>query len=224
MCHLKGELRMPHPDSEEICGFCVHYETDGCKKDGTYRCDVDNIYRYPTDAVAEDCQRFSYVRWADIAERKSLVDHCPQQKRIKYTTAPSTCYISTAVVSILNLSDSCTEELNVLRKFRFEVLSKNLVYKDLLLNYDFYGPKIVNGLYACQANRRCEIAIDVFQVIRRCVTAIKAGDYQAAVQEYKEMTEALIEEFCAGVSIPDEIRENYDQSIGGHGHLKFQKA
>lgn len=214
---------MPHSDSEEICGFCIHYEPDKCKKDGTCVCDVDHIYRFATDAVAEECSRFSYVRWADIAERKSLVDHCPQKKRMKYSTAPS-CYISTAIVNILNLSDSYTDELNILRNFRSEVLSKDPAYKDLLLDYDFYGPKIVGELYTCEDDRRYEIAIDVFQIIRRCTTAIKEGDYPLAVQEYKDMTKALIEEFCAGISIPKETRENYDQSIGGHGHLKFQKA
>lgn len=123
------------------------------------------------------------------------------------------CYLTTIVCEVLGYSDDC-QILNILRKFREEILKKDIKYHDLLCEYDIVGPVIAQSIRKC-------LNPDIFSrflletYIIPTVECIENGKYELAVNIYKYMVEELKK--LIGISKID-----YDKNIipTGKGYIK----
>lgn len=205
---------------EKLCCFCGYIDYDCRNKEGKLLCEKDKNYRYANDTVAEVCDGFAPIMYSKLDLARQASKDCPVKRGRYSSPVPSTCYITTAIVDVLNMADD-TEEMQVLRSFRKNVLSSDPKYRDILLQYDYYGPRVASMIHT--SDNGIEVAIDVFQIIRECSTLIKDGNYSEAVSKYYNMTRDLIDIFGITPEIPEYIKEKYDQSKGGHGHLHLKQ-
>ena len=127
------------------------------------KCDYvssDTYYRY--------CRDYSY-------------DECPIYK----DEGGSTCYLSTACVVAMDLSDNC-EELNILRKFRDDYMATDMKMKNDICEYYKYAPQIVKSINLLSDYK--EIYKDIYtRLICPCVKYITKGEYQKAYKLYKSI-------------------------------------
>jgi len=102
------------------------------------------------------------------------------------------CYITTACVDSMGLSDDC-DELTTLRNFRDTYLMNKDNGQELIDLYYSNAPQIVASIH-----RRPDkelILKELFGIIKNCVNAIKAGDNEYAFQTYCDMVLKLKEEY-----------------------------
>lgn len=198
------------------CGECRYLDPDDIK-DGKAFCKEKNERRFANDYCAENCDGFFRLGWGDTSRGKAAIaaadeyikEHKPE------------CFITTAIVNILGLSDDC-EELNTLRIFRKEVLQKDTRYRELLLRYDTVGPVLARAL--AHDENSVQVAVDLYNIyIKGCVGYIKRGQIDNAVTLYVEMVERMVAKYMIRAEfVSDTVREMYVQDNGGHGVLKLQ--
>lgn len=107
----------------------------------------------------------------------------------KMINKSSDCFITTVVVHILGYMDTYFV-LDILRKFREQVMQPNPEYHMYLKNYDEIGPKIA----ACIETdpHKVEVAIDIYdKYLLRICTLINNNYYDEAIELYVDMTNAL---------------------------------
>ena len=102
------------------------------------------------------------------------------------------CYITTACVKGMGLSDDC-EELTLLRKFRDTYLLQKENGRPLIDLYYRYSPQIVTAIRRRDDDE--EILKRLYGIIRICVEAIKRQDYEFTYQTYCKMVIELKDEF-----------------------------
>ena len=170
---------------------------------------------------AETCDNFFRVGWGYRSEAMEAI--ADADRYVKEHTNSGPCFITTAIVHILGMDDTC-EELQTLRVFRKNILQKDDKYRDLLLRYDAMGPVLARAL-ACDEDR-VQIAIDLFQIyIKGCVRYLKAGRVDDAIVLYTEMVERMISKYMLRREfIPEVARDSYVQDSGGHGVLHFKQV
>lgn len=202
------------------CGECQYLKTS-IVVDGQCPCVEKDEYRFANDYYAETCDSFFRVGWGYRSEAmKAIAD---ADRYVKEHTNSGPCFITTAIVHILGMGDTC-EELQTLRVFRKNILQKDDKYRDLLLRYDAVGPVLARAL-ACDEDR-VQIAIDLFQIyIKGCVRYLKAGRVDDAIVLYTEMVERMISKYMLRREfIPEVARDSYVQDCGGHGILHFKQV
>jgi hypothetical protein len=98
------------------------------------------------------------------------------------------CYITTACVRSIGLSDNCTE-LSVLRAYRDGVLLRSPAGRAAVAEYYRVAPEIVTAVSASAAagSEWCRI----YGEIRRAVSLVLAGKYDEAFAHYRELTAGL---------------------------------
>ena len=100
------------------------------------------------------------------------------------TKKKSGCFLTTAACQHKGLPDDC-RELQVLRRFRDEVLLSTSEGRALVGHYYRVAPAIVAELSAAAD-------LDyVWSTVQKCVAEIEARDFYAAVLLYRSMTEEL---------------------------------
>ena len=100
------------------------------------------------------------------------------------TKKKSGCFITTAACQLNGLPDDC-RELQVLRRFRDEVLMPTTEGCALVAHYYRVAPAIAAQLSAAKD-------LDyVWSTVQRCVAEIEAGNFSEAVLLYRSMTEEL---------------------------------
>lgn len=145
----------------------------------------------------------------------------PDDYICSYYKDRNACYITTIVCNLLGFSDNCGI-LNTLRKFRNDVMQKDIAYKKVLYEYDTIGPKI-----ACNLDKDFRNSEDkdlVFELynfyIQPTARLVDEKKYDEAVARYSEMTNALKEYY--GIDEDINVDENYDYENGGHGVKKLK--
>lgn len=101
------------------------------------------------------------------------------------------CVLATACFKYKGLRDDC-RELQVLRKFRDEILSKTPEGQELIAGYY----KVVNRIVMeIGEDERYDLYESIYKDIQEAVAFIEAGDKENAVQKYYDIINPLKEEF-----------------------------
>lgn len=201
--------------TERLCAYCAYMNLE-VLKEGKFQCDHDHEWRFADDEVAKECYKFCEIFWSKLDEAREAVEQSRTYRNAISSSSPS-CYITTVVVKLLGFQDNC-HELEVLRRFRSEVMTKDEKYKDLLMKYDTLGPAIARAL---ERGADVDFAYDLYKIyIKGAVSYIEAGDYDSAVSLYAEMTENLINSKIMSVVIPENFGSVYDYTVGGHGRIE----
>jgi Domain of unknown function (DUF4157) len=136
--------------------------------------------------------------WNKAAEEHELVP-IPDIHDSNYRPRSSGCFLTTACVEYMGLSDDC-EELTTLRKFRDTYLLSKSNGKELIKLYYEHSPKIVIAIH--EQDNEEEILKDLYKIIRQCVDSIQKGDNEWAYQTYCRMVMQLKAKFIPEVKIP----------------------
>lgn len=175
---------------ETQCGGCTNFDFQGDYNKGY--CSWYKSYYYPGDSCSHQNPR----------------------------ETSSGCYITTIICDVLGYDDDCNV-LNILRTFRNDVMQKDSRYMYLLLEYDVLGPSIASFIkkeYETTNDKELWIKFYNFYLLPTA-SYISSGEYNNAIDRYKEMVEALKEYF--GLVDSKLSAENYDYTIGGHGKIKI---
>ncbi len=133
------------------------------------------------------------------------------------------CFITTAIVDILKLSDDC-EILKTLRNFREKFLKVSDEYKSILANYDIVGPKIATALKEDEYNE--EVSMDLYMnYLCPCVNAltIEEPNYLAAINIYTKMVEYLIFKYSVSYDVQEVADYQMQCSSDYMGHGKHER-
>jgi hypothetical protein len=101
------------------------------------------------------------------------------------------CFLSSACVAARGLPDDC-EELEVLRRFREEVLAGTAEGEALLQEYGEIAPRLVRAID--DRPDASGIYERIYSDLVRCVRDIRNQDLEAAKERYRRLVEALAEE------------------------------
>jgi hypothetical protein len=147
-------------------------------------------------------QNFEDARkvWNKAAKEHELVP-IPTIRNSSYRPPRKDCFLTTACVEYMGLSDDC-EELTTLRRFRDTYLLSKSNGKELIELYYEHSPKIVAAIHE-QENKE-EILKGLYRIIRQCVDSIQKGDNEWAYQTYCKMVIESKEKFIPKclISIP----------------------
>ena len=187
------------------CGSCSHLNPND-KASGGYKywCSYQRAY-YPLDDSV--CSHYDYDKSRDFDE-------------LYRQDNPSGCYITTIMCDILKYSDN-DPRLNVLRRFRDEVLQKDKKYANILWEYDVIGPMIAKSLKEEKEEVAREICLNLYhKYLTYMITYIETNNYDKAVLKYTEMVNLLKNTYgLNNIDINSLNKNEYDFSKGGHGHI-----
>ena len=103
------------------------------------------------------------------------------------------CFLTIACIRILGKPDNCTE-LNMLRKFRDEILKSSVTGKKLIQDYYEVAPKIVHAIALKKQQK--EIYTEIYdQMIVPTLSCIVQDDHRGAISIYKNYTLKLKETY-----------------------------
>lgn len=122
------------------------------------------------------------AKYGDNTKTNTVVQTAPGK-------GPLGCYVTTAVCEEFNLPDDC-EELQVLRKWRDEVLAKTQGGLFLIQHYYETAPKLLAGLGDGLLRHRVLVELRR-KYILPAVAAIKAGNDALAFILYVEMLDTV---------------------------------
>lgn len=113
-----------------------------------------------------------------------------------WTGKGNDCFLTTACTEARGLPDDCYE-LTVLRRFRDTYILHMDEGSELIKNYYRIAPSIVTTI---QAHADPQPVFDeIYDVVRECVCAVEASDYERALTQYSAMVEDLTAEY--GIAI-----------------------
>ncbi|MEK6925773.1 MAG: CFI-box-CTERM domain-containing protein [Nanoarchaeota archaeon] len=95
------------------------------------------------------------------------------------------CYLTTACVSSIGLSDNCLE-LSVLRNFRDKILMTEPIGRRAVREYYEMAPEIVQSVWQKDNSRK--IWNSVYGDIRKAVSLVLSGDFDKAFDHYRQTT------------------------------------
>jgi hypothetical protein len=99
----------------------------------------------------------------------------------------SGCYLTTACVDVMGLSDDCFE-LGVLRRFRDRVLLPTCHGRKAVEEYYRIAPEIVKAVEEQEGDNAQRVWHWVYNDIRRAVSLVLSGNFEEAFRHYQEMT------------------------------------
>lgn len=202
----------------KACGYCVYMDLN-VMKDGKYQCERDKVFRFATSSDAQSCYKYCERFRRDMDRAEEAIKNSKRYQEANKSYEAVGCYITTVVVNILGESDTI-ELLMTLRKFRKEVLQVDPKYRDILFKYDALGPVLARAIVA--SKDRVSLAMDIYNIyLKGCKRYIEKGEYDKAVELYKELTNSLIERFIGMKAVGSKVYESYDQQSGGHGAIKL---
>ena len=100
------------------------------------------------------------------------------------SSAGGGCFLTSACVAYMKKPDDC-EELTVLRAFRDGYLAKTDEGKALIDEYYAVAPKIVQKIEG--SGKADEYYQDIYKTVLACISAIRAGESEKAVELYRQM-------------------------------------
>jgi len=106
----------------------------------------------------------------------------------------SGCYLTTACVNARGLPDNCLE-LQVLRRFRNNILIPSSTGKKIVKEYYKIAPEIVQAVNEQGIEMSGIIWNGVYNDVRKAVSLIFKRDFEGAVRYYQEMTLKLKGEY-----------------------------
>lgn len=156
------------------------------------------------DLTNENDQQWisNYVSGADLSQYSELLTDIHPHQEVAVGRSKCKCFITTACVQSRGLPDDC-EELTVLRNFRDSYLLHTTNGAQLIDLYYRYSPRIVAAI-AKQKNASL-IYDHLYQVIRKCVEAIKREDNEFAYLTYCEMVIELQKKYLPEASLPSSL-------------------
>ena len=101
-------------------------------------------------------------------------------------TPINNCFMTSACVDFMGKPDDC-EELETLRKFRDEKLTKTKEGEALAKEYYRVAPKIVDAIKA--SNKKKGYYKDIYETVAKCVELINGGKDEEAILLYRLMFE-----------------------------------
>ena len=134
----------------------------------------------------------------------------------------SSCFITTVVCKILGYDDNCFA-LESLRGLRDDFMQPNEKYKEDLFEYDTVGPQIATILGNDYKETKDDTVARNLYLTYILPASIEAKQDKPnnAITIYKRMTNMLKETY--NIKSNEELLKEYDQSKGGHGHLRVLK-
>lgn len=140
------------------CAQCVYMDLNDRDSDGWCYCGKKGSYYPPSDSTC-----WSFEERSDGGG----------------------CYLTTLVCNILGYADNGVI-LNTFRDFRDKIMNSDPQYKDLLLQYDTLGPKLVKCIEA--ASSKQSLAEEMKSMyIMPVYESLQKNNYKKAVDKYKEM-------------------------------------
>ena len=188
-----------------ICGSCTYLDLSyGGNCYGKYYCNKKWERHLATDTA---CSSYTKAYSRDISTINNAIDFSNSKNS-------SSCYITTLLCGILNLSDS-NHYINTLRHFRDNYL-KNSEYNNLLVEYDVVGPIICKHLENDRHNRLVAAKI-FYNYISPVVSLIDDKMYKDAIVRYIMMVEKLKSLYDIDRCITTLEIEECDINLSGHG-------
>jgi len=190
---------------DKICGSCTYLDLDyGGNCYGKYYCNKKWDRHLATDTA---CSSYTMA----YSRSKSAIDNAIDFSNSKNS---SSCYITTLLCGILNLSDS-NYYINTLRNFRNNYL-KNSEYNNLLVEYDVVGPIICRYLENDKHNKLVAAKL-FYNYISPIVSFIYDKMYKDAIVRYMMMINKLKDLYGINRCVTAlEIKE-CDIDLAGHG-------
>ena len=190
---------------DKICGSCTYLDLDyGGNCYGKYYCNKKWDRHLATDTA---CSSYTMA----YSRSKSAIDNAIDFSNSKNS---SSCYITTLLCGILNLSDS-NYYINTLRNFRNNYL-KNSEYNNLLVEYDVVGPIICRYLENDKHNKLVAAKL-FYNYISPIVSFIYDKMYKDAIVRYMMMINKLKVLYGINRCVTAlEIKE-CDIDLAGHG-------
>lgn len=202
------------------CADCKWFDIDRVTNEGISECEKKREQVFATDITAEVCRDFSTARYDTYKRERAKVD-AKRYKEENRSYSSTGCYITTAVVEIMGLSDDCSL-LMTIRKLRNEIMQNDPQYKDLLMKYDALGPIVAMALR--RDENKMAVAQDIMIELERARELIESENFETAIALYSDMTHALIRKYITTYAIGEKAQANYDQNAGGHGAFKMTKV
>lgn len=144
----------------------------------------------------EICHKKPYSFRCRMCGRRLCVDHirdglCPpcwEKTTGKKYQKPSGCFITSACVEAMGLSDDC-KELQILRQFRDNYLQKSPEGRKITMEYYKVAPRIVEEIK--RKPDSCQIFKEIFNDTKKIVSQIEQGNSKMAITIYKCMMSQL---------------------------------
>jgi hypothetical protein len=187
--HKKGQGDAKKRDYDEPHGIMDDLTTwsdSGMKKN----IEDNKSYRegYANTKGQSDGARNSYNPPSD-KDAKKAYDEAWRDSYDNEKSKSSGCFITTACVQTMGLSDDC-DELSVLRQFRDSYLASRPDGGEMIADYYIIAPQIVKAI-----NRAPEASLiyaNLFaELVKPAVDMIRAGQHDAAVAHYRSHMERL---------------------------------
>jgi len=159
----------------EECEY-YYYQSGYCC---AVRRDKENQSSIDEDTVKRYCWGYHY-------------EDCPRYKSIK--SSNTGCYLTSACVEAKGLADDCVQ-LQTLRSFRDDYLSKTEEGKQEIKEYYLTAPKIVKSI---QSRDDSMIVFETIfnELVEPCVGFINDKKYEQAHKLYRNYTLRLKEQFA----------------------------
>ena len=106
----------------------------------------------------------------------------------------SDCFLTSACVEYMGKPDDC-EELTALRAFRDSYMASIANGQKLVKEYYAIAPKLVIKIN--ESENEEEYYAHIYGVIQKCLTLIKGGNNEAALNEYESMVFMLKEKLLS---------------------------
>lgn len=202
------------------CAYCTYLDLHD-KKDGQCKCEKDETYRFADSEDAENCRKYC-ERWRmDMAKGDEAIKEAKKYRENNSSYTSVGCFITTAVVEILNMKDNCPM-METLRFLRGYHMQNNPKYRTLLMKYDTLGPAIAAAL---KHDENAEsVALDIIPYLIKAQKLTALDEIDAAIKLYEDMTDALIKRYISSYFIPEKAANLYDQENGGHGSFKLKRS
>lgn len=209
--------------SNEYCGTCRWWddrELRGtkcpCKKSPYQKFEYDEYGPHKSPS----CKKY-YEKRKDTKELEKFFN-------VLYKVYnPSVCYITTAIVTILEMPDNC-EEIMALRSLRDNYFQINPKYYIMLAEYDIIGPQISQKLSMLD-NREIVAQTAFIKFIQPVSKLIKEGNYEEATKLYSQMVLYYKETLNIVDSVDEEKLNEYNEityvaNFDTRGHGDYQRV
>ncbi len=113
-----------------------------------------------------------------------------RETKYPFKETKSVCYLTTACVDTMGLSDKCFE-LETLRWFRDKIMQPTGKGKRGISDYKSIAPEIVQSVNETEGVKANKVWKALYNDISRAVGMVITGDFEGAFKHYQQMTQRL---------------------------------